>query len=254
MNDQNKFDDYISKELGNIEMFDQWIRSGKTPKDRILSVRRNQSSILVGLTVAYYSNHSALEDVKNILINTVGHIYESWDGFWKLKGRKGVQYNQYILSAYDEMLWMLSLGFLLEIPENEFLKLVHVIDRDDVRDNLFEFIIRAKLPDRKLIGEESYRDFFGVPKCFEKLRQAISEPDNLKVESLIKEFITKEWYKNHKDAAWFDSHKSKHNTYFGYWSFETAAVVLIKGLDDSSFRDCPYYPKDLVDFARSKMK
>ncbi|MBK8927229.1 MAG: DUF1911 domain-containing protein [Crocinitomicaceae bacterium] len=83
---------------------------------------------------------------------------------------------------------------------------------------------------------------------------AIEETDKSKSESLIKEFITKDWYKNHKDAGWYDSHKSKHNTYFGYWSFETAAIVVIKGLDDSSFRDCQYYPKDLVDYARIKKK
>jgi hypothetical protein len=39
--------------------------------------------------------------------------------------------------------------------------------------------------------------------------------------------------------------------YYGRWSFEAAAVVAIKGLDDASFRDNPYYPKDLVDYYRN---
>jgi hypothetical protein len=38
--------------------------------------------------------------------------------------------------------------------------------------------------------------------------------------------------------------ESKFN--FGYWSFETAAIVKIMGLDDSSFRGCKYYPKIFV--------
>jgi len=160
----------------------------------------------------------------------------------------GIILKQYTLSAYDEMLWMLSLGYLLDINEADFKKLVDVIDRDGVKDFLFEFIILAKVKDRQPIKEESYQEFFGVPQTFEKLRKAIKETDKAKAEKLVKEFVTKEWYKNHKDSGWYDSHKSKHDTYFGYWSFETAAVVKIMGLDDSGFMDCQYYPKDLVNY------
>jgi len=32
----------------------------------------------------------------------------------------------------------------------------------------------------------------------------------------------------------------------GHRSFEAAAVVELLGIDDSSFRDAPYYPADLV--------
>ena len=33
-------------------------------------------------------------------------------------------------------------------------------------------------------------------------------------------------------------------------SLEAAAVTVILRIDDSSYRDKPYYPKDLVDYAR----
>jgi hypothetical protein len=62
----------------------------------------------------------------------------------------------------------------------------------------------------------------------------------------VNDFITKDWYKNHKDAGWHNSHKSRHDVFYGYWSFETAAVVKIMDLDDTKFIDCQYYPKDLV--------
>lgn len=159
---------------------------------------------------------------------------------------EGKTYRQLTGSSYDQMLWMLSLGYLLGIPNEEFKKLVEVIDKDGVKDHLFEFIIRAKLSERHPITEESYQEFFGVPQTFEKLRQAITETDKPKAEKLVKEFITKDWYKNHKDAGWYNSHKSKHDTYFGYWSFETAVVVKIMDLNDSGFIDCQYYLKDLV--------
>ncbi|WP_082468447.1 PoNe immunity protein domain-containing protein [Pedobacter sp. R20-19] len=192
-----------------------------------------------------YSGGSPISDIKLQIPIGLKLISESWDGFW-LIDHNGKKLNQYGLSGYDEMLWMLSLGYLLNIDEADFKKLVAVIDRDGVKDYLFEFIIRAKLKDRQPISQESYVEFFGVPEIFEKLRQAINETDKANAEKLVKEFVTKDWCKNHKDAGWYNSHKSKHDTYFGYWSFETAAVVKIMGLDDASFRDCQYYPKDLV--------
>jgi hypothetical protein len=44
----------------------------------------------------------------------------------------------------------------------------------------------------------------------------------------------------------FDKHLKRP----GYWSWEAAAVTVISRIDDSSYRDKPYYPKDLVDYAR----
>ncbi|MFB0906892.1 MAG: hypothetical protein QMB03_01185, partial [Spirosomataceae bacterium] len=48
------------------------------------------------------------------------------------------------------------------------------------------------------IAVESYQQFFGVPNACEKLRQAIGESEKIKAEKLVKEFITKEWYKTTK--------------------------------------------------------
>ena len=33
---------------------------------------------------------------------------------------------------------------------------------------------------------------------------------------------------------------------FGYWSFESGALVKILGLDDSSLKEVQYYPYDMV--------
>jgi hypothetical protein len=41
---------------------------------------------------------------------------------------------------------------------------------------------------------------------------------------------------------------------FGYWSFETAAIVKIIGLYDSSFRDPQYYPRDLISIDNNSAK
>ena len=62
----------------------------------------------------------------------------------------------------------------------------------------------------------------------------------------------KEWYLLHEDQLWYDSHLDlEHNDkYVGYWSFESAAVVYLLGLDDDSLHRFIYYPADLVSYAR----
>ena len=240
------FDKMINTFNESIETQLNWIDIGITPQERINFVKRGIVQDYICLIQCKYSNNYDLYSLKEDLQKCIKICNESWDGFWLVEYncKKLRQYGE----SYDEMLWMLSISYLLDLSEADFEKLAEVIDRDKVKDNLFEFIIRTKLKDRKPITEESYQEFFGVPHTFEKLRLAINETDKTKAEKLVQEFITKDWYTNHKDAGWYNSHKSKHDVYCGYWSFETAAVVKIMGLEDSSFIDCQYYPKDLVLF------
>jgi hypothetical protein len=53
-----------------------------------------------------------------------------------------------------------------------------------------------------------------------------------------------------KICAWYDSHKSSKNDYYGYWSFEAGAIAKILNLDDSSLKDVAYYPYDLVHYKK----
>jgi hypothetical protein len=85
-----------------------------------------------------------------------------------------------------------------------------------------------------------------VPEIFKTLREAVAEPDKAEASRLVEVFVRREWYKKHTGAGWHGSHKSAFDAYSGYWCFEAAAVVKIRGLDDSAFRDWKYYPKDLV--------
>lgn len=64
----------------------------------------------------------------------------------------------------------------------------------------------------------------------------------------------REWYAAMQGCAWHDGHLITHDDmqpYYGYWSFEAAAICLIRNIDDSGFRDHMVYPKDLIDWARA---
>jgi hypothetical protein len=241
------FRDYVEKKTNSISEDLKWLDDKKVKEDRILIFKRSIADAYISLLIAKYSAGFSSKDLLLGYKSALKLMDETWDGFWKLKvGCPVVEYDQYILSAYDEMLWMLSLGYLLDISNEEYQILVNIIDRDKVKDYVFEYIIRAKLKDRIPIREESYKEFLGIPKIFSKLRQAIFEPDRNESSNLIKSFLENDWYEKHRDSAWYDAHKSKHGTYIGYWSFESAAIVKIRELDDSSFKTSQYYPADLI--------
>jgi hypothetical protein len=80
---------------------------------------------------------------------------------------------------------------------------------------------------------------------YKNLRAATQQQDTAEAAKLVKRFLEKGFY--HKHANFYNKHKNQHEVYYGYWSFESAAVVAIMGLDDSSFRENQYYPKDLIE-------
>lgn len=53
------------------------------------------------------------------------------------------------------------------------------------------------------------------------------------------------WYYAHSVAAWYDTHKTE-DAYFGYWSFDTAALCKIRGIYDERLKDLDYFPYDLL--------
>lgn len=249
MRDKIKDKDYFNR---NIKLHTNLIQKGlnllkdnKVVETQIPWFKKSIFDNYFFILICRYSIGDDKEIIKEDLLKAINYSKDSWISEIVLLNNQGKFYNQYA-ENYDKMLWMLSLGYLLNIDEKDFKKLVEIIDRDNVKDFLFEFIIRAKLKDRGIILEESYKLFFGIPNIFDKLRQAIHETDKIKAENLVKDFITKDWYKKHKQSEWYDSHKSKHDSYFGYWSFETAAIVKIMNLDDSQFINNQYYPKDLI--------
>ena len=54
-----------------------------------------------------------------------------------------------------------------------------------------------------------------------------------------------------RKCGWHDVHLSVGKDGFpGYWCWEAALVTLLYDMDDSSYRDMPFYPKDMVAYAK----
>lgn len=62
----------------------------------------------------------------------------------------------------------------------------------------------------------------------------------------LREYLENIYFTREHLEEEYNTHKKSSNAYTGHWSFEATAIVKLKGLDDASVKDCPYYPFDLV--------
>jgi hypothetical protein len=146
----------------------------------------------------------------------------------------------YYFDSYVKLVWILSLGVLLGMSNTEIAPLAEVVNRAKKRDWLLDFLLFRGASS----SNESNCHF---PQPYGILRDMVVGHDGQeRIPSKLREYLGKHWYPSHSECYWYNNHLGPHNTYVGYWSFEAAAVVKILGIDDSSFRDSPYYPKDLL--------
>lgn len=245
--DSSYFKGFISREDLLYKKRIKKLSDGIIAKDRVEIVKADMSKNKLYECIAMFSLGLSSKELLPSFYTSIDLAYEGWcrEGAWRIKDGDKIL-NQYGISAYYQMLTMLSLGCLLSIPDDKFQLLVDIIDRDSVRDNLFEFIISAKYPSRVPVVSESYEKYFFIPHFFDRLRNLVKIQDKKSVSLEMKEYLSKDWYKIQEETGIKDLHKSRYDIYYGYWSFESAAIVKILGLDDSTFIDNKYYPKDLV--------
>lgn len=189
--------------------------------------RRYISAIAIAkysLIKAKYSAGFQVTEVKQQYEALLKDMYEFW------------MENSSMLYMYD----MMALAVLFDISKADFLILYDLVkkhNREDALTNFYsEYILNSNIA---IHGDVSY----GYP--YDTLKNIIiSEDDRVKK---LKQYIEDDWYKGNHEAFWFDSHKK--DSYHGYWSFESGAIAKILNIDDSSLKDTPYYPYDLVHYA-----
>ncbi|WP_046246014.1 PoNi-like cognate immunity protein [Hymenobacter terrenus] len=149
------------------------------------------------------------------------------------------------IDNYVRALWLLSQAYLLGIEPSVVMRLLACIGNEG-EDLLFERLVTAIVPE--LLRKPAKKLLY--PKPYQALYDALDAPSEQRA-TLIQEFL-KQWYKRMNNTGWHDAHKApKGGGFVGYWCWEAAGVAHAFGIDDSSFRDLPYYPKDLADFAHA---
>ncbi len=242
--DTTYFEEYIENSEMRVEKFETWITIGKTPQERIPIVLRSIGSIKLRVLIAKYSLGRSISEIKYDYLELLKKFDMYWPDGQVLMYHNGKKLKQYL--DYDDMLWMLSFAYLFNAPKEYFVLLSNLIDRDNVVDFLYEFMLSQKL-NRQFKEKDSYEHGWIL---YRSIGSVIKDNQSeIEYTKLLLLHLEKEWREDHSEML--KSLNSKNPIYYGYWSFESAAIVAILDLDDSSFRDNQYYPKDLVDYYRA---
>ena len=115
---------------------------------------------------------------------------------------------------------------------------------NDDMDGLLERLVAPYVPDR---GEPPSECTRHLP-YFKTLKIFAAAPE--KRPAMMARYID-EWYVASRREPYYDSHtEGREQNHLGYWCFEAATISIVLDIDDSSYRDMQFYPKDLADFAR----
>lgn len=154
---------------------------------------------------------------------------------------------------YIYCFWLVGLALALEIPNDQWQRLLTLINNDG-EDELLDLIIASRSPSRKIGSKLCHT------KPYQRLLDAINAPKEQQAEKL-KIFVEK-WYTElirqpkkeqpkevealfSKRPYWYKDHEID-GAYFGYWCIEAVAAVKAFGLDDSLCLGHPNYPGDLL--------
>ncbi|KYZ68960.1 PoNi-like cognate immunity protein [Bacillus sp. GZT] len=150
--------------------------------------------------------------------------------------------------GYIYMLWIISLGILLETDKKNIERLKKIVDKKNMNDAVIDFLLCASD-----IGYTNMTNRYYKENPYAKTKEIIelAQTDKKEASKRLQTYMEKEWFKGHYDYEWKNAHKEP--GYVGYWSFETAAIVKILGLDDTSLKDNNHYPYDLAHY-KNEMK
>ena len=143
---------------------------------------------------------------------------------------------------YIEMLWLLSIGIMLDYEDDLIRSLVQLIKDREVRDHIYDTLIRYRFSDWEWTTDTV---LYPTPYQAVVAVTELAAHDKAAAVKRLEKYLKREWYRGHSDLSWHDDHKYGIN-HDGYWSFESGALVKVLGLNDSSLKGLPYYPYDMV--------
>lgn len=158
------------------------------------------------------------------------------------------------LNHYNWCFWLIGLALTLEIPDDQWRRLLALVAGEG-EDELLDRVIASRQPDRR-IGTQLLH-----AKPYGRLLKAVNAP-HAQQAALLREFVD-HWYaelkrpapKNRKAPTeqpfWYiwgdpEKHPLEKGSYFGRWCIEAVAAVKAFGLDDSLCLGHEHYPGDLL--------
>lgn len=223
----------------------------RLPDDRVRSAWQLFEGQLYAL-IARYSQGEDLESLRSGLDELLRRRKQLAEYGDKLPKRQQVMRRS--LEQFDSRfetfdtylyhLWWWSLAVCLGVSA-EYRQRMLAVTGNAGQDALFDHLAmalgdKARQPARRM----------NYPGPHRPLLQAIQAPPASRANYVG--YALDHWYAQCESAAWYDNHLEEGDEfeltdyYVGYWCFEAALVVVLFDIDDTPFRDHPYYPADLV--------
>ena len=248
INDNKYFELFIDEKQSLIHDSIDRIESGVLTDDNVPFAKYQIFLFSFEILIAKYSAGLLPEELISDYTYSIRLLSDGWDdNVVKFKlGNKVL--DQYMLNQYCYLVWMISIGILLNVDKKERFVLKDLIVSGNIKDELILFLLE--------IMTKSHFRVDRIKTTYSPFKNLVKNVTNIEISNGdIKQYLDG-WYKNTKLLTWHNYSQTinKARYYYGYWSFESAAIVAILNLDDISFRDNQYYPKDLVDYYKSTSK
>src|SRR5699024_9119531 len=144
---------------------------------------------------------------------------------------------------YLSLLWMVSLGILLETDKENIKRLSEIIKKQQLNDFVVDYLLCACDIGWTYISNSFDKE---IPYANTKEIVELVETDKAAASERLFTYMEKEWFQGHYDFEWKNAHNEP--GYVGFWSFESAALAKILGLDDAGLKDNNNYTYDLVHY------
>ena len=223
--DKYKDENYFQKKYDfNFKAFER--REGKEHKERVLPQYINK----------YYISQSTYAE-KLLRINyALGNSLDEVFKWFKIS----LRYYQLSYGAFEsiyDLMDYLSLAVLFEDRKEEFIE-----DVEKIFSKYQSFVDSGEQYEDGFIETLALYLLKGEVENFHSHLEYLNMIGN-DADSVIE--AQKFWYYAHSEASWYDTHKTE-DAYYGYWSFDTAALCKIRGIYDERFKDLDFFPYDLL--------
>ncbi|MFW1842793.1 PoNe immunity protein domain-containing protein [Acinetobacter pittii] len=251
-----KYKDYEEICLSAVEGIPVGIELIKSPSNNIPENYFYTALMRASRRIAMFSSEYNIYSYSaGLTVEELADFFPKVVEYWQLYAKHHINFHQssecdgylvphleLVTDEYWEALQLVCFSILFAQPENLKTIMEILAYENDEQDALLDKLVSPWLPDRE-ISEVYLRQ---LP--YRKLEKVFTA-DEADRPALMSVYMD-EWYGASKREPYHDRHKS--SQFPGYWSLEAAAITVILRIDDSSYRDKPYYPKDLVDYARSQ--
>ncbi len=106
--------------------------------------------------------------------------------------------------GYLNLIWMISLGILLETEKKNLVSLAKLVEKENMNDAVIDFLLCASD-----IGYTKMTNVYFKENPYAKTREIIelAQADKKEASKRLQTYMEKEWFKGHYDYEWKNAHK-----------------------------------------------